>query len=340
MRMLVTGGAGFIGSHFVRQVLAREPTSAVVVLDKLTYAGNLANLAPVVGDPRYRFLEGDICDAAVVDAAMDGCDAVVNFAAETHVDRSILDPGAFVRTDVTGIWVLLEAARRHEVARFVQVSTDEVYGHVAVGSSREEDPLKPRSPYAASKASAELFAHAYSVTYGLATVITRGSNTLGPNQYPEKAIPLFVTNALDDQPLPIYGDGKQVRDWLYVEDHCEAIRLVLDRGQPGEAYNVGAGNECENLDVALKILSLLGKPDDLMHHVPDRPGHDRRYSLDTTKLGRLGWRARHDFESALCKTVEWYAANEEWWRPIKSGEYLEYYRRNYADRERLLSPRS
>jgi dTDP-glucose 4,6-dehydratase len=338
MRLLVTGGAGFIGSHFVRWMLAHEPETRVVVLDKLTYAGNPANLADVARDPRYRFVLGDICDAAAVDAVVAGCDAIVNFAAETHVDRSILDPEAFIRTDVVGIHVLLEAARRQGVRRFLQVSTDEVYGDVAVGSSREEAPLRPRSPYAASKASAELFLQAYHVTYGLATLATRGSNTLGPNQYPEKAVPLFITNAIDDQPLPIYGDGRQVRDWLYVEDHCEAIRLVLERGTPGEAYNVGAGNERENLAVARDILRLLGKPESLIQHVPDRPGHDRRYSLDTSKIRALGWRPRYDFETALARTVEWYVANEHWWRPIKSGEYRAYYLRNYQDRERLLAP--
>jgi dTDP-glucose 4,6-dehydratase len=234
-------------------------------------------------------------------------------------------------------WRRLDA-QKSERFRFLQVSTDEVYGHVPVGSSGEDDPLRPRSPYAASKASAELFLQAYHVTYGLATLATRGSNTIGPNQYPEKAVPVFVTNAIDDRPLPIYGDGRQVRDWLYVEDHCEAIRLVLERGEPGRAYNVGAGNERENLDVARSILRLLGKSDALLQHVPDRPGHDRCYSLDSSRVRGLGWGPRHDFDAALRKTVDWYVANQSWWRPIKSGEYLEYYRRNYADRARLLSP--
>lgn len=338
MKLLVTGGAGFIGSNFVRYVLEQHPEDEVVVLDKLTYAGNLDNLKRVAQSPRFSFHRGDINDARVVDELMAGVDAVVNFAAETHVDRSILDAAAFIETDVRGTWVLLEAARRHDVERFLQVSTDEVYGEVPIGSSREDDKLAPRSPYAASKAGAEMLVQAYWITHRVPVLITRGSNTIGPYQYPEKAVPLFVTNAIDDQPLPIYGDGRQRRDWLYVDDHCSAIDLVLRRGQPGEAYNVGAGNERENLEVARTILELLGKPESLIQPVADRPGHDRRYSLDSTKLRALGWAPRHDFLAAMELTVEWYQKNEWWWRKLKSGEYLAYYRRNYEERAALRSP--
>jgi len=265
-----------------------------------------------------------------------GVDVIANFAAETHVDRSILDPGSFIMTDVYGTWVLLEAARKFRHRLFLQVSTDEVYGQVDEGQSVEDDPLRPRSPYAASKAGGELLVKAYHVTYGLPTLVTRGSNNIGPYQYPEKVVPLFITNALDDQPLPIYGDGHAVRDYIYVLDHCEAIDVVLHRGQPGEVYNVGGGNEVNTVQLAEAILGILGKPATLAQYVPDRPGHDRRYALDTTKIATLGWRPRHSFQEALRKTVEWYVANEWWWRKLKSGEYLEYYRRNYGNREALL----
>ncbi|MBI4491437.1 MAG: dTDP-glucose 4,6-dehydratase [Chloroflexi bacterium] len=336
MKLLVTGGAGFIGSNFVQYVLDHYPDDRVVVLDKLTYAGNLDNLLRVQDSGRCSFYQGDINDEALVERLVPGVDAVLNFAAETHVDRSILDASAFIQTDVRGTWVLLEAARRHGTSRFVQISTDEVYGHVPQGSSREDDKLAPRSPYAASKAGAELLVQASWVTYGLPSLITRGANTIGPYQYPEKAVPLFATNALDGQPLPIYGDGRQRRDWLYVDDHCAAIDLVLRRGAPGEAYNVGAGNERENLDVARTILALLGKPESLLQFVADRPGHDRRYCLDSTRLRALGWAPRHDFQAAMERTVAWYQRNEWWWRKLKTGEYLEYYRRNYEQRHALL----
>ncbi len=290
-------------------------------------------------DPRFRFVQGDICQAAAVEPLVAEADAVVNFAAETHVDRSLLDPGSFINTDVYGVYVLLEALRRTGgKARFLQISTDEVYGSVEAGSSREEDPPRPRSPYSASKAGGEMMAQAYFETYRLPVLITRGSNTFGPYQYPEKVIPLFITNALDDVPLPLYGDGLNVRDWLYVEDHCAAVDLVLHEGQAGEAYNVGGGNERTNLAVTELILQLVGKPRSLIAFVSDRPGHDRRYSLDCAKIGRLGWRPAHPFEDALRRTVEWYVQNEWWWRKLKTGEYADYYRRNYAHRRQSRQP--
>ena len=330
-RLLVTGGAGFIGSAFVRATLGSSDAE-VVVLDKLTYAGNLANLAPVANDPRYRFVQGDIADPAVVAEAMAGCDGVVNFAAETHVDRSIMEPGGFIRTDVFGTYVLLDAARQAGVKRFVQVSTDEVYGSVEIGSSVETDPLYPRSPYSASKAGGEMQVLAYHETYGLPTLITRGSNTYGPYQYPEKMLPLFVTNAIEDQPIPMYGDGLYVRDWLHVDDHCAGIDTVLRAGTPGECYNIGGGNEHTNIDVTRRLLALLGKPETLVRHVKDRPGHDRRYSLNCAKARSLGWRPVVSFDEGLRWTVEWYLRNRDWWQPIKSGEYAEYYQRQYAHR--------
>jgi len=333
MKMLVTGGAGFIGSNFVRYMLRKHPEVEIVVLDKLTYAGNLANLRDVEHDARYRFVHGDICDANTVDLLAADAEIIVNFAAETHVDRSLLEPGAFITTDVYGVFVLLEAARKHSLRRFVQVSTDEVYGSTESDSWTEDAPLSPRSPYSASKAGADLMAKAYHVTFGVPVLITRGSNTYGPYQYPEKLIPLFITNAIDDQPLPLYGDGMNVRDWLFVEDHCAAIDWVIQHGTPGEIYNVGAGNERTNLEVTQAILRLLGKPESLIRFVPDRPGHDRRYSMDCSRLHSLGWSPQTDFESGLQTTVEWYLRNEAWWRPLKSGEFEEYYRRNYQARK-------
>ncbi len=326
MRVLVTGGAGFIGSHFVRRLA--EAGDEVVVLDKLTYSGNRANLEGV----EHVFLQGDIADTEAVRRAGEGADAVVNFAAETHVDRSILAAGDFIQTDVVGTHVLLEWARESE-ARFVQVSTDEVYGDVEPGAaSREDDPLRPSSPYSASKAGGDLQVLAYCRTHGLNASITRGSNTYGPNQYPEKLVPLFVTNALEGEPLPVYGDGRQVRDWLYVEDHCSGIELVLREGATGQAYNVGAGDERENLEVTRRILELTGADPSLVRHVDDRPGHDRRYSLDSSKLRALGWQPARPFEEGLRETVEWYRERRDWWEPLKSGEYREYYRRQYAGR--------
>jgi len=335
MHILVTGGAGFIGSHFVRHLLA-EKGNQVVNLDALRYSGNLDNLKDIEGYPRYRFIHGDICETALVDKVLreHQIEAIVNFAAETHVDRSIMEPSGFVRTDVVGTSVLLEAARAAGVQRFVQVSTDEVYGEVPKGRSVESDPLVPRSPYAASKAAGDLLALSYFTTYRFPVLVTRGSNTFGPNQYPEKFIPLFVTNALEDQPLPLYGDGLQQRDWLYVQDHCEGIALVLKKGMPGQVYNLGACQERPNLEVAEAILGLLGKPRSLLRHVTDRPGHDRRYALNCEKITTLGWTPRFPFGEALKSTVGWYRENASWWRKIKSGEFRAYYEKMYGARLR------
>jgi dTDP-glucose 4,6-dehydratase len=333
--LLVTGGAGFIGSNFVAYMLERYASYRVVVYDKLTYAGRRENLARVSGNEHFRFIEGDICDVDMVRAAVKehDIDTIVNFAAETHVDRSIMHPDAVVRTNVNGTWALLEVARELKLERFHQISTDEVYGAIpAPQRSKEGDPLEPRSPYSASKAGAEHLVYAYHITYGMATTVTRGSNNIGPYHYPEKAVPLFTTNAIDDLPLPIYGDGLQMRDYQYVLDHCEGIDVVLHKGTPGEFYNVGTGVETHNIDMARKILDMLGKPHSLLQFVPDRAGHDRRYALDTTKLQALGWTSRHSFDDALEKTVRWFVDNEAWWRPIKTGEYLDYYRRQYTER--------
>lgn len=332
MRILVTGGAGFIGSNFVRHMLQKYSDYQVVVLDKLTYAGNLDNLRDVQADPRFSFVQGDICDTRTVEQAAREVDAIINFAAETHVDRSLLEPGAFINTDVYGTYILLEVSKKLGIQRYIQISTDEVYGSVEQGSSVESDPLAPRSPYAASKAAGDLMVGAYRTSFGVPTIITRASNNFGPYQYPEKVIPLFVTNALEDKPLPLYGDGRNIRDWLYVADHCEAIDLILHKGQPGEVYNIGGGNERTNIELTEMILELLNKPRSLIKFVTDRPGHDRRYSLDCSKIAALGWRPRHKFEEAMAETVKWYIENEWWWKKIKSGEYAEYYRKNYGHR--------
>jgi len=337
--LLVAGGAGFIGSNFVRYILEKYADCRVLVYDKLTYAGNLQNLLDVDDDPRYHFVRGDICEPEPLEKTIreHHIDTVVNFAAETHVDRSIMGPDAFIRTDVYGTYVLLEAARKLGLERYHQVSTDEVYGHVP-GNQRslETDPVAPRSPYAASKASGDLMAIAYHVTYGLPVTITRGANNIGPYQYPEKVLPVFVTNAIDKLPLPVYGDGKQRRDYQYVQDHCEAIDLVVHQGKLGEIYNVGTGGEMENLAMVEILLDELGKPRSLIQHVTDRPGHDRRYCLNVDKLKALGWQPRHTHEQAIRATVRWYVENEWWWRPIKSGErYREYYQKNYGEREVL-----
>jgi len=331
-RVLVTGGAGFIGSNFIRYIMERYDY-AVVNLDKLTYAGNLDNLRDVADDSRYRFVQGDICDPDAVQAAMAGCDAVVNFAAESHVDRSLIDPGAFIQTDVHGVFVLLDAARRLGVERFLHISTDEVYGpRFPESPALETDILAPANPYAASKAGGEFQCQAFFRTYGVPVVISRSRNNIGPRQHPEKAVPLFVTNALDDLPLPVYGEGLQVRDRLYVEDNCEALDLILHRGVAGETYNVGAANERPNIDVVETILALLEKPRSLIRFVEDRQGHDARYCLDTSKLRALGWAPRHDYDAAMEKTVAWYRDNRWWWEKIKSGDYADYYRRQYGER--------
>jgi dTDP-glucose 4,6-dehydratase len=332
--ILVTGGAGFIGSAFVRHMVQTYPQYTIVVLDKLTYAGNLDNLLPVSDAPNYRFERGDIADAPTVKRVLDQyhIDAIVNFAAESHVDRSIMNSHAFLETDVIGVYVLLEQARQLGIKRFHQVSTDEVYGWIAEGAFKETDPLQPNNPYSAAKASAEMLVRAYHVTHSMHTTITRGSNTYGPYQYPEKMMSLFITEAIDDRPLPVYGDGKQVRDWLYVDDHVRAIDLVLHVGAAGEVYNVGGENEQRNIDVTRRLLRLLGKPETLIRYVADRPGHDRRYAVDCAKIKALGWQRNDDFEGLLAQTVAWYQQNEWWWRKIKTGEYLEYYKQQYAQR--------
>lgn len=333
-RWMVTGGLGFIGSAFVRQVLRERSDVAITVLDAMTYAANPSNVAEVAGDPRYRFVKGDIADPVAVDLAVgEGVDAIVNFAAETHVDRSILEPEAFIRTDVMGTHVLLEAVRRHAIGRFVQVSTDEVYGHVADGASTEDDPIRPRSPYAASKAGGDLQVLAYYTTYNTPVLITRGSNTYGPYQYPEKLIPLFVTNLLDGATVPVYGDGLQVRDWLHADDHARGIAHVLEHGTPGEVYNIGGGNGRTNLEITQRLLDLTGRTfEESVRHVEDRAGHDRRYALDCAKAQALGWSPRVGFEEGLAETVAWYREHDAWWRPIKSGEFRAYYQRQYAHR--------
>ncbi len=331
---LVTGGLGFIGSAFIRIVLRERPNVRIVNLDAMTYAGNPENLAAVASDPRYRFVRGNICDAHAIEAAIgDGANAIVNFAAETHVDRSILDPEEFLRTDILGTHMLLEAVRKHGIERFLQVSTDEVYGHVAAGASTEDDALAPRSPYAASKAGGDLQVLAYWTTYQTPVLVTRGSNTYGPHQYPEKLIPLFVTNLLDDEAVPVYGDGLQVRDWLQVDDHARGILRVLECGELGNAYNLAGGNSRTNLEITQKLLAHCGRTFEThVRHVLDRPGHDRRYALDATKARQLGWQPARDFEDGLVETVRWYREHESWWRPIKSGAFRDYYRRQYAER--------
>ncbi len=332
--ILVTGGAGFIGSAFVRYMVGKYPQYNIIVLDKLTYAGNLDNLLPVHDEPNYRFHRGDIADREFVRRLLETerIDTIVNFAAESHVDRSILEPDAFIHTDVVGVYILLDTARMVGVNRIHHVSTDEVYGSIPVGFFKEGDPLEPNSPYAASKAGGEMMLRAYQVTFGMHTTVTRGSNTFGPYQYPEKVAPFFITEAIEGRPLPVYGDGMQVRDWLYVEDHVTGIDLVLHKGAPGEVYNLGGENERHNIDVTRLILKFLGKPESLIRFVTDRPGHDRRYALNCDKLKALGWQQSGDFETLLEKTVRWYEHNAWWWRKIKTGEYLEFYRRQYEQR--------
>jgi len=334
---MVTGGAGFIGSNFARMMLEKYSDYQIIVYDKMTYAGNPENLDDIRSNPRFHFVQGDIADMERVDETIrqHGIDTIVNFAAESHVDRSIEEPGGFIQTDVYGVYVLLEAVRKFGLERMLQVSTDEVYGAVLQGSSMEPDKLEPRSPYSASKAGGELMCQAYFVTYKTPVVITRGSNTYGPYQYPEKMLPLFITNAVENKPIPMYGDGKYVRDWMYVLDHCEGIDFALHNGADGEIYNVGGGNEPYNLDVTYMVLDLLGKPRSLINFVQDRPGHDRRYSLDTAKLRAMGWQPKYTLEQGLRETVDWYLNNRQWWEKIKSGEFADYYARMYEQREVL-----
>jgi dTDP-glucose 4,6-dehydratase len=329
-RYLVTGGAGFIGSNYIHYLLQKYGNEVHITnLDKLTYAGNLENLSAIEKESNYRFIKGDICDKDLVATLMPDIDIVVNFAAESHVDRSIGSPDDFIQTDVYGAFVLLEAARKSGVEKFIQISTDEVYGSILKGSFKETDVLEPSSPYSASKAGADRLAYSYYKTYGLPVVITRCSNNYGPYQYPEKLIPLFVTNAIEDKSLPIYGDGKNVRDWIYVVDHCDAIDFLISRGEDGEVYNVGGGNEMTNLDITDLILQELKKPASLKTFVADRLGHDRRYSVETEKIQQLGWQPSFSFVEAIKSTIQWYRENTAWWEKIKTGEYLEYYKSHY-----------
>ncbi len=334
-RVLVTGGAGFIGSNFVRHALTSHADWHVTTLDKLTYAGRLENLKGLLDHPRHEFVKGDVADPAIAAPLVAAADVVVHFAAETHVDRSILNAGEFITTDVFGTFILLEAAREAgRLRKFIQISTDEVYGSVAEGSSRETDELRPRNPYSASKAGADRLAYSYWATYEVPVVITRASNNYGPHQFPEKVIPLFITNAMDDLHVPLYGDGQNVRDWLHVSDNCRALDLIIDVGVPGEVYNIGGGNHVKNADLTKRILQLLDKPESLIRHVADRPGHDRRYSLDTSKIQSIGWKPRVAFEQGLAETVAWYQQNEWWWRPIKEADpaFQAYYQTQYGNR--------
>jgi dTDP-glucose 4,6-dehydratase len=333
--MLVTGGAGFIGSNFIHYMMRRYPQYEIINVDALNYAGNLGNLQDVEGRPNYRFVKADIADRAAVEPLFaEGLDAVVNFAAESHVDRSILRPDLFVHTNVLGTQTLLDLAKQYNVGKFVQISTDEVYGTLGdTGYFTEETPLRPNSPYSASKAGADLLVRAYHETYGLNVNITRCSNNYGPYQFPEKLIPLMIRNALADEPLPVYGDGLHVRDWLYVEDHCRAVDLVLHKGASGEVYNIGGHNERTNLEVVKTILAELGKPESLIRFVKDRPGHDRRYAIDATKIRReLGWQPQYNYETGIRETIRWYLANRDWLDRVVSGEYLKYYENQYGDR--------
>jgi dTDP-glucose 4,6-dehydratase len=332
MKLLVCGGAGFIGSNYVRYVLNKRAEDSVVVLDKLTYAGNRANLADVSDDPRFEFVLGDIADARLVRDVIRDVDAVVNFAAETHVDRSILFPEEFIRTDIIGTFTLLEAVRDLNVPRYLQISTDEVYGYILDGKFTEKSPLDPSSPYSASKAGGDLLALAYYRTFGVPALVTRSSNNYGPYQYPEKVIPLFITNAMDDLPLPVYGDGRQVRDWLHVLDNCEAIDLVLREGEEGTVYNVGGDCELENIELTRAILAEMGKPESLIEFVEDRPGHDVRYALEIDRIKELGWEPSADFTEGLKDTIRWYIENEDWWRPLKDRAFREYYEKQYGER--------
>jgi len=334
MKLLVTGGAGFIGSNFIHYILGKRPDWEITNLDKLTYAGNLENLRDIENNPNYRFVKGDIVDRELISNLLqDKIDVIVNFAAESHVDRSILDASPFIETNVKGTQVLLEGARQYRAGKFIQVSTDEVYGSIKTGEFTEESPLSPNSPYAASKAAADLLCHAFWKTYQLPVVITRCSNNLGPFQFPEKLIPLAVTNALENKPIPIYGDGLNIRDWIYVTDHCCALDLAIQKGKPGEIYNIAANQEKTNLELIHNLLAIMDKPQKLITFVTDRPGHDRRYALGASKITQeMGWSLTYSFEEALATTVNWYLNHESWWRKVKSGEYAKYYERMYSHR--------
>ncbi len=336
MKILVTGGAGFIGSNFIHFLLQSGENYQIINLDKLTYAGNLENLSDLGHSPNYEFVRGDICDGKLVNHLLEGgVEGIVNFAAESHVDRSLYEPDVFIQTNVVGVQILLHAALRHKVRKFVQISTDEVYGSLGAQDPcfREDHPLAPNSPYSASKAAGDLLARSYFKTYGFPVVVTRCSNNYGPYQFPEKLIPLFVTNALENRPLPVYGDGLNVRDWIHVEDHCRALELVLKNGKPGEIYNVGGAGERTNLEITAQILRALGKPASLIQYVTDRPGHDRRYAIDFSKIQReIGWNPRYTLEEGLRQTVRWYSEQENWWRRIKSGAYREFYEKHYGGR--------
>lgn len=332
-KYFITGGCGFIGSNFIRYILNRDDSSIIINLDKLTYAGNPNNLIEFNNDERYIFYHGDICDSKIVNEIFQQHkpDYLINFAAESHVDRSIGKPDDFIQTDIFGTFTLLEAAREFGLERFIQISTDEVYGSIEKGSFSETDTLMPRNPYSASKAGADRLAYSYFTTYELPVIITRASNNFGPYQFPEKLIPLFVTNAMEDKKLPVYGNGKNIRDWLYVEDHCEAIQYIIDKGVLGEIYNISGGNELTNIEITDIILKETNKPETLKKFVKDRLGHDRRYSLDCSKLAHIGWTPKHEFSKAMKFTVEWYKQNDEWWKPLKSGAYLEYYKEHYKE---------
>ncbi|MEI6511080.1 MAG: dTDP-glucose 4,6-dehydratase [Candidatus Uhrbacteria bacterium] len=333
MKLLVTGGSGFVGSNFIRHMLSTYPDVSIVNLDKLTYAGNPANLADVENDSRYRFVKGDIADQAIVESILSegGFDAIINYAAESHVDRSILDPKAFLTTAVFGTYTLLEATRKFSIPRFVQISTDEVYGAIMEGETVESAPFEPRSPYSAAKAAADHLVASYWSTYQTPVVITHAANMYGPYHYPEKLFPLFITNLIEGKKVPVYGDGMQIREWLHAEDHARAIDAVLRRGVLGESYNIGTGDRLPNIEITKKLLALLGKDDSSIEHVKDRPGHDRRYALNSQKIRReLGWEPTIGFDEGLAATVEWFKTHEDWWKPIKSGEYLEYYEKQYG----------
>ncbi len=343
MKLLITGGAGFMGSNFIRYVLNKYPDYKIINLDKLTYAGNLENLRDIDPTPfsekkgvkknsNYRFVEGDICDSSVVDSLARDADAIINYAAETHVDRSIMSPRDFAMTDVIGTQTLLEAAKKYAHSRYIQISTDEVYGSIESGKFTEESPFLPNSPYAASKAGGDLLCRAYGVTYKIPVIVTHSCNFIGPFQYPEKFIPLFITNLLEGKKVPLYGKGENVREWIYTEDHCSAIDLILHHGVPGEVYNIGTGMEKTNMETAKLLLALLEKDENSIEFVKDRLAHDWRYAIDCSKLRALGWEPKYDFAAALQKTVEWYKNNEAWWKRLKSGEYKEYYEKQYNKR--------